>query len=280
MEQATRQAGKSVSFSALFGWVLIVGLLSGCATSFDPRSVDNDGLLNAIETDDVYYVQAAVASRAISPNQRIPAPGYSRGTPLITLAARAGSLGVLEYLIQAGADVNARSPYNETALMLAAFFMSDTEGQGQSYERQEAAARMLVAAGASLEAARDGYTPLSYAAYQGRNDTIRFLLSHGAHVDGSVEDGITYLPTPLMMATIMGHEESARLLLQAGANPRLRVAAGNTAFEFALKYRQTHLYTMLRCAEGLPRGQKFSQWCEGATSTDSLVPVGLFRRSN
>jgi len=278
MVQAARKTATRISRSVLLGWVLAVALLSGCATSPNPRSIDSDGLLSAIETDDVYYIQAAVRSHVISPNQRIPAPGYSKGTPLITLAARAGSLGVLQYLIQAGADVNARSPYNETALMLAAFFMSDQEGQGQSYERQEAAARMLVDAGASLEAARDGYTPLSYAAYQGRNDTIRFLLSRGARVDGSVENGITYLPTPLMMATMMGHKESARLLLEAGANPRLRVAAGNTAFEFAIKYRQTHMFTMLRCAEGLPRGQKFVQWCEGAASADSLIPVGLFRR--
>lgn len=266
------------SCSALCGWVLAVTLLSGCATTFDPHSVDNDGLLSAIETDNVSYIQAAVTSRAISPNQRVPAPGYNRGTPLITLAARAGSLGVLQYLIGAGADVNARSPYNETALMLASFFMSDQEGQGVSYERHEAAAQMLVNAGASLEAARDGYTPLSYAAYQGRNDTILFLLARGARVDGSAENGFTYLPTPLMMATMMGHKETARLLLQAGANSRIRVAAGNTAFELARKYRQTHMFSMLRCAEGLPRGQKFSQWCEGATSTDSLIPAGLFRR--
>jgi hypothetical protein len=257
---------------------LAVVLMSGCATIVDPRSVDNDGLLSAIEADNVDYIRTAVGSRAVNPNQRVPAPGYSKGTPLITLAARAGSLGVLQYLIGAGADVNARSPYNETALMLASFFMSDQEGQGASYEQHEAAARMLVAAGASLEAARDGYTPLSYAAYQGRDRTVRFLLTRGARVDGYVEDGITYLPTPLMMATMMGHEAAARLLLKAGANARLRVEAGNTAFEFARKYRQTHLFSMLRCAEGLPPGQKFSQWCEGATSSDSLIPAGLFRR--
>jgi len=81
-----------------------------------------------------------------------------------------------------------------------------------------------------------------------------------------------------MMATMMGHEDSARLLLEAGANPRLRVSAGNTAMEFAQKYRQTHLYPMLRCAEGLPRGQKFALWCNGASSTDSFLPAGLFRR--
>lgn len=264
---------------ALCGWILAVALLSGCVTSVDPRSVDSEGLFSAIESDNVDYIRAAVRSRAVHPNQRIPAPGYSRGAPMITLAARAGALSVLEYLIRAGADVNARTPYNETPLMLASFFMSDQEAYGSpSYERHEAAATMLVEAGASLEAARDGYTPLSYAAYQGRDRTIRFLLARGARVDGYVEDGITYLPTPLMMATMMGHEESARLLLRGGANARLRVAAGNTAFELARKYRQTHLYPLLRCAEALPRGQNFSHWCEGAASMESLVPAGLFRR--
>lgn len=264
--------------NVLGGGILLVVLLSGCATSVDPRSVDNASLLSAVETDNVDYIRAAVNSRAIHPNQRIPAPGYRRGTPLITLAARTASLDVLRYLIAAGADVNARSSYNETALMLASFFMSEQDGHGASYERHEAAVKILVEAGASLEAVQDGYTPLSYAAYQGRDRTIRFLLARGARVDGSAENGIAYLPTPLMMATMMGHENSTRLLLRAGANARLRVEAGNTAFEFARKYRQTHLYPLLRCAEALPRGQKFSYWCEGAASTDSLIPAGLFRR--
>lgn len=264
--------------NTLCGWVLAAALVSGCATSFDPRSVDQDRLYSAITVDDVDYVRAAVNSGAINPNQRISAPGYSTGAPMITLAARAGSVDVLQYLVGAGANLNARSPYNETALMLACFFMSDLEGQGASYEQHEAAAQILVEAGASLEAGRDGYTPLSYAAYQGRDHTIRFLLARGARVDGYVENGATYLPTPLMMATMMGNEAAARLLLQAGANARLRVEAGNTAFELARKYRQTQLFSMLRCAERLPPGQKFSRWCEGATATDSLIPAGLFRR--
>lgn len=262
----------------LCGWVLAAALVSGCATTFDPHSVDQDRLYSAITVDDVDYVRAAVRSGTVNPNQRISAPGYSAGAPMITLAARAGSVGVLQYLVGAGANLNARSPYDETALMLACFFMSDLEGQGASYAQHEATARILVEAGASLEAARDGYTPLSYAAYQGRDHTIRFLLARGARVDGYVEDGVTYLPTPLMMATMNGHKEAARLLLNAGANARLRVEAGKTAFELARKYRQTQMFSMLRCAEGLPPGQKFSRWCDGVTGTDSLIPAGLFRR--
>lgn len=262
----------------LYGWFLAAVLLSGCATSVDPRSVDSESLYSAITADNADYVRAAVKSGAVNPNQYIVAPGYSRGAPLIALAARSASLDVLQYLIQAGANVNARTSYDETALMLASFFMSEQEGRGASYEQHEKAARMLVAAGANLEAARGGYTPLSYAAYQGRERTIRFLLARGARVDGSVEGGHTYLPTPLMMAAMMGHEESVRLLLEAGANAQLRVAAGNTAMELAQKYRQTQLFPMLKCAEGLPQGQKFAQRCRGATSSDTLLPAGLFRR--
>ena len=80
-----------------------------------------------------------------------------------------------------------------------------------------------------------------------------------------------------MMATMMGHEESARILLEAGADPNVRVSAGNTAIEFARKYRQTHLYQMLNCAEHLPRGQKFSNYCSSGAASDSLLPAGLFR---
>lgn len=277
-EAARRMMNNTEVRGILCGWILAAVLVSGCATNVDPRSVDQDSLYSAISVDDVDYVRAAVKSGAIGPNQYIVAPGYNRGAPLIALAARAGSVNVMQYLIQAGADVNARTSYDETALMLASFFMSDEEGRGGSYEQHEAAARMLVAAGASLEAARGGYTPLSYAAYQGRVQTIRFLLARGARVDGSVQGGVAYLPTPLMMATMMGHEDSARLLLEAGANPRLRVSAGNTAMEFAQKYRQTQLYPILQCAERMPRGQKFANWCAGATSTDLLLPAGLFRR--
>ena len=42
------------------------------------------------------------------------------GEPLLALAARAGSVQVVRYLISAGADINARTPVNETPLMLAA----------------------------------------------------------------------------------------------------------------------------------------------------------------
>ena len=89
---------------------------------------------------------------ALNPNQRIPAAAYPDGAPLMAIAARTASLEVMRYLISAGADVNARTPVNETPLMLASFFFDTNEQMsGRAFERHEKAVRLLVAAGADLE---------------------------------------------------------------------------------------------------------------------------------
>lgn len=228
-------------------------LLPGCAPlSESRRAADGTGLYNAIVADDVSTVRAAIRSGAASVNQRLPAPGYPQGTPLITLAAKYASLNVLRYLIAAGADLNARTPVEETAIMLACYFMEESFAGGASYERHEQAARLLAAAGADLEGAPHGYTALSYAAYRGRDRTVRFLLERGARVNGYAVDGVAYLPTPLMMAAMMGHRSTVLMLLAAGADPHIRVHGGHTARELAHKHRNGQIVQLLACAERLP----------------------------
>jgi ankyrin repeat protein len=223
-----------------------------------PLSLDPVRMVNAIGVDDVGYVRGAVQSRAVSVNQLVPAPAYMEGTPLITIAARAGSLDVLRYLIAAGADVNARTPAGETPVMLAAFF---GDNGAPTSPRHEEAVRLLVAAGAAVENEAYNYSPLAYAAYQGRQQTVRFLLERGARVDADVENGMTYVNTPLMMATMMGHTECAVMLLDAGANPRIRVKDGPTARDLAVKYRHERLARLLTCAENLAPGEKLTGKC-------------------
>ena len=67
-----------------------------------------------------------------------------------------------------------------------------------------------------------------------------------------------------MMATIQGHREAVRALLRAGADPLVRVRGGNTAREFAVKYRHTHIEPMLVCAERLTPGASFIERCDSA----------------
>ncbi len=246
---------------ALTAGLMVLSLLAGCA-QLPGGKVDTERLRNAIAIDDAGYLQEAVKSGRVGVNQRIPTPGYLEGTPLITVAARYGSLNVLRYLIAAGANVNARTPAGETALMLASYFSTDDDRQSAaSSERYERAVRMLVESGASLENEPHNYTPLAYAAYQGHDRIVRYLLERGARVNGDEQDGIVYVNTPLMMAAIQGHMDTALWLLRAGADARVRIHLGNTAAELAQKYNHGNLIGTLKCAERLDPGEAFAQKC-------------------
>ncbi|MDH5535422.1 MAG: ankyrin repeat domain-containing protein [Betaproteobacteria bacterium] len=245
-------------------FILFVSIVSGCAQfPSGDGSRDEISLLNAIVADQVEYVKAVVSSGAVSANARIPAPAYAEGTPLITIASREGSLKVLGYLISAGADVNARTPVNETALMLAVYFYG-TDRQGTPKENFEKAARMLVEAGALLENDGGSYTPLSYAAYQGNEKMVRYLLERGARVNADARNGVARINTPLMMAAMQGHKETTIILLRAGADARIRVHGRHTASELAEKYIGGNLIGMLKCAEQLRPGETFAQRCDGS----------------
>lgn len=247
----------------VFGGVAAVLAISGCAgTGGDYRSgLDAETIINAIEQDDASTLRAMVGRGVINVNQRLPAPGYSAGAPLIALVARAGSIETLRYLIGAGADINASTPVNETPLMLAAYFRGDDANA--SVDRHDAAVRLLVESGASLENVPNNYTPLAYAAYNNRQRTLRYLIERGARLDADAHDGAVYVNTPLMMAAMQGHRDVVRVLLLAGADPLIRVRNGHTAREFAVKYNQSHVEPLLACAESLPPGMRYAQQCEG-----------------
>lgn len=238
---------------------LVLFALGGCAGLPTPGTrLDAEGLHNAIVADDADYVRAAVAARWIDVNSSIPAPVYMEGTPLITIAARAGSVNVVRYLIASGADLNALTPAYETALMLATYFPSEAS---ETSSRHEEVARMLVEAGAMVDNHPYNYTPLAYAAYQGRDRMIQFLIKRGAKVNIGSNPGYVYVNTPLMMAAMQGHKSAALLLLRAGADARVRVVNGHTAAELAAKYNGRSLVPLLKCAETAGPGEAFVQRC-------------------
>ena len=227
--------------------------LGGCAgVGGGPGSGsgDADRINNAISTDDVGFVRGAVQAGTLTPNHRLSTPGYPDGAPLLTIAARAAALEVMRFLISAGADLNARTPVGETPLMLASFFFDESQqATGRAFDRHEQAVRLLVTSGAELENLPYHYTALAYAAYQGNERVVRYLIERGASVNADARDGGTYVNTPLMMAAIQGHEAIARSLLRAGADADVRVYGGHTAAEFAAKYNHRSLANLLLCAQ-------------------------------
>ena len=166
--------------------------------------------------------------------------GDSRGVAPLSLAAWRGHVPVVDYLLRAGADPDARDDYGVAALHKAV-------GHGHA----EVARRILADGGAdvnvrvgavaasvprSYAAESRGQTALHVACRRKQGDSedgaptpadarlVATLLRYGA--DPNARDALG--ETPLHHALEACDAASARLLARAGADPRARDAAGRT----------------------------------------------------
>ena len=138
------------------------------------------------------------------------------GVPALLLAIREPSPKVLGILLKTpGIRAEVRNAKDESALMLAALA-----------GMRDVCAR-LIALDADVN--KTGWTPLHYAATGGHDAVIRLLLEHYAYIDAESPNQTT----PLMMAAMYGAPSSVTLLLDAGADAKLRNAAGLSALDFA-----------------------------------------------
>jgi uncharacterized protein len=131
---------------------------------------------------------------------------------------------ILDILLQRGWPVDARTPSGETALMGAAF------GDNLSLMAS------LVKAGADVNLHCEctgiragGYSALTMASARRNEGAVRLLLDAGAKVDAPSNDG-----TALMLATEERDVSLVKLLLSRGADPNnARNWAGDTALMYA-----------------------------------------------
>jgi len=131
-----------------------------------------------------------------------------------------------EILLSRGADANARDKFGHTPLFFArTAYMAQvllSHGADPNARRRDGAtvlhkaarggsrqvARMLIHAGAKVNAAQGGSTPLHIAARGGHWSVVELLVSHGAKVGAKDSLG----RTALALAELGGHENVARLL--------------------------------------------------------------------
>lgn len=124
-------------------------------------------------------------------------------TPL-HIAAEWGPLEIVQFLLDKGANVNAKSTQGNTPLHYAA------------KQNEAAIAQLLLERGAAINDQRslDGWAPLHFAAFNNSTETLQLLLERGANVDIQNKDK----ETPLVLATRKDHAGAAQLLLEYHAN--------------------------------------------------------------
>ncbi len=201
---------------------------------------------------------------------RPDAPNQDGETALM-LAIKTGELPVVEMLIKAGANVNARETFhNQTPLMWAA---AAPKNAGEMV-------KLLLAKGADVKPRAlysdwpsqitsepraqyrpvGGLTALLYAARDGCYDCVEELIGAGADVNRPTPEGVT----PLMIALDNDHNDVAKLLLDRGANPNLWDWWGRTALYIAIDRREavlaplrTGLLAVRRRAQGSGSDSRF-----------------------
>ena len=168
-----------------------------------------DELIQLVRNNDLPTLKARLAKGA-DVNTR-----DARGATLLIHAAAIGSPEAVKLLLDSGADPNAKSQLEATALILGAANAEKT--------------RVLLAKGADANArSKLGRTPLMIAAScDGCSTSVKLLLDKGADPNAADAQG----HTPLLAAANVNDLQSVKLLLAKGAAADTPDKGGNTPLQ-------------------------------------------------
>jgi ankyrin repeat protein len=176
------------------------------------------------------------------------------GISVIEAAATVNDAETVRLLLAKAADANSKDAAGLTPLIQAA----------SNGNRNAEVVRLLLEHGADvnavsvdvLDTAKNGplalgyFTPLLFAAPFGNFETVELLVGAGANVNAKDVRGMT--PLELALATDRPDPRIIRLLLAKGADPNIKTKSGETAWDWANKYRNPEMQEAL----GAPRKEQ------------------------
>jgi ankyrin repeat protein len=135
-------------------------------------------------------------------------------------ASYGGNIGIVEVLLERGADINGCDENGQSPLIMAA-----------SGGRVDVV-RLLIERGAEVDSRnRWGWTALLFASRLGHLEVSRVLIDHGANVSARKLDR----STPLHLSVGIGHLEIVNLLLEHGADVYAVNDNGETPYQLSLQ---------------------------------------------
>ncbi|KAF0719114.1 Aste57867_1269 [Aphanomyces stellatus] len=200
--------------------------------SLPPPSLDIDALVHACKYNKLDDVRACVQAGV-----RINGRGYE-WSPFLW-AAHFGHIGVAKFLVEHGADVDFVSGRDgKTALGVATDNHKPEMVAFLNALPRQATAAVAVAVAASPPVTAD---MLIHACKYNKLDDVRMCLAGGLNVNGRGNDW-----SPLMWAAFYGRIEVAKLLVSHGADVELVFRHdGKSALDVATENKQTEFVTYL-----------------------------------
>lgn len=197
-----------------------------------------------------YYTK--IIKRLLDAGAKVDAQNEAGCTPLM-LAVDGVNSDAIDLLLAAGARVDIANDFGQTALMVAAENESRDEGAAVNCIEK------LVSAGAMLDAKDyEGRTALMIACVTKKQIGGGYMLCAKKLIELGANLNLTdrYGETALMQVADARHfpedsVELAKMLVDAGADIEIKNADGQTAYDIAVKCKNTEVAKILKEAQGI-----------------------------